>query len=121
VRIDRVFRVDECFSVVSRFYASHKRFPQLLDWPIADLAAENFKQLFAREFGRPVASIAQTVQTMTFTGRLAKVLGQRTVLRVSVVAHGVDGLALYYLDMYVPEGAPPLAVGGRDSAASSAA
>ncbi|MFO0522724.1 MAG: hypothetical protein ACK515_20245, partial [bacterium] len=73
------------------------------------------------EFGRPVASIAQTVQTMTFTGRLAKVLGQRTVLRVSVVAHGVDGLALYYLDMYVPEGAPPLAVGGRASAASSAA
>jgi GntR family transcriptional regulator len=115
VRIDRVFRVDERFNVVSRFYASRERFPELLDRPIADLAAENFKHLFAREFGRPVASLAQTVQSLTFAGPLAKVLGKRSALRVTIVAHGADGLALYHLDMYVPEGAPPLAVGSRDA------
>ncbi len=121
VRIDRVFRVDDRFSVVSHFHASRRRFPDLLARPVADLAGENFKQLFAREFGRPIASLAQTVQAVTFTANLARVLGQRSGLHVSIVAHGADGLTLYALEMYVPAGAPPLAVSGRDAAIATPA
>jgi GntR family transcriptional regulator len=114
VRIDRVFRVDERFSVVSHFHASHSRFPSLLSRPVADLAGENFKHLFAREFGRPIATLAHTVQCAMLPAAVARTLGSPTGLRTAIVSHGVDGQPLYMLDMYVPAGAPPLAIGAFD-------
>jgi GntR family transcriptional regulator len=117
LRIDRLFSVDGRWPVGSRFYANPARFPALATRPARDLAGENFKLLLGREFGHPIASIVQTVQALRLPLSMALVLGAVEGLRVDVLARGADGTALYYQEIFVPGGAPPLAVAASFSPA----
>lgn len=110
LRIDRVFSVDGRWPVGSRFYADPARFPALATRPARDLVGENFKLLLGREFGQPIASMDQAVQALRLPVSMARVLGAVDGLRVDVLARSAEGTALYFQEIFVPAGTPPLAV-----------
>lgn len=104
-RIDRVMRIAQEFSVLSRFYASREVIIPLLDIPDEILNGANFKTLLLREWGRPIVSIAQTVAQNTFDAEVSRVVGSKpgaSGLKIEARAHTIGNAPVYYQELFVP-------------------
>jgi DNA-binding GntR family transcriptional regulator len=66
VRIDRTLNVDDRFVVYSRFFLNADLFGAMLDKPLQELDAANFKSILDREFHLPVTRLSQTLSIATF-------------------------------------------------------
>lgn len=105
IRIDRVIGIADEFSVFSKFYLDTRRFPGILDKPLADLDGANLKLLISREFGLPVTRVAQTVSFKAFPAAVCKALGHKRGISgtlIEIAASAGRGRAVYYQELFIP-------------------
>ena len=105
IRIDRVIGIADEFSVFSKFYLDARRFPGILDKPLADLDGANLKLIISREFGLPVTRVAQTVSFTAFPAAVCAALGlkrETSGTLLEIAASAGRGRAVYYQELFIP-------------------
>ena len=105
VRIDRTMNVDDRFIVYSQFFLNADLFGAMLDKPLQELDAANFKSILQREFHLPVTRLSQTLSIATFPPEACR--GMKlprgttgTVLEATASAGRVRNV--YFQQLYLP-------------------
>lgn len=105
VCIERRLSVNREFDVYNRFYFSADTFPAVSQKSLSALDGANLKQLLASVSSMPVTHVEQTITLAKLPPEALKALslkpGTRGMLLESVAFAG-RGLALYYLESWIP-------------------
>ena len=113
--IERVIRIAQEFSVLSRFYASQDVIGPLLAISDEKLNGANFKTLLLREWNRPVVSIAQSVAQVVTDEEVSELIGSKPdepVLEIEALACTLGNAPVYYQELFVPRTSRRLLIDG---------
>ncbi len=105
LRIDRRLRIAEEFAVYSRFYLDAHRFGSMLERPLAELDAANFKSILDREFNLPITHLSQTMLAMAFpvaVCRSIRVADSTVGTLLEIVASAGRTRSVYYQQLFIP-------------------
>jgi DNA-binding GntR family transcriptional regulator len=105
IRIDRALNVADEFVVYSRFYVNADRFGALMDKPLQELDAANFKAILDREFNLPVTHLSQTLETGPFPAAVCRAIGLApgaVGTTLDIVAGAGRARNVYYQRLYIP-------------------
>lgn len=105
VRIDRRLRIADEFAVCSRFYLNADRFGSMLERPLAELDAANFKSILDREFNLPVTHLSQTIAVMAFPAAVCRSIAvalSTTGTLLEIVASAGRTRNVYYQQLFIP-------------------
>jgi DNA-binding GntR family transcriptional regulator len=113
LRIDRLIRVGDEFTVFSHFYANRRTFGEVLERPLRELHGTNFKTLLVNVHGLPITGVRELVSVGRFPPAVLRRLAllSRTV-GVTLEAFVEAGRArpLYYQVFFIPPNARKLVV-----------
>ena len=105
VCIERIFSIDNEFSVYTHLYVDAARFTSINTMPLEAINGLNFKNLFARDFHHAPARFAETLSIRTFPAHVTRALhikGAAVGGVVDIVAFDRRGEPLYFQDLWIP-------------------
>lgn len=105
VRVDRVIRIADEFSVFSEFYANAARFGVLMELPLAELDSANFKIVLNREYKLPITRFEERARVGRFPKAIAGAIGvapDAHGMIVHITARTGRDITVYYQILYIP-------------------
>jgi len=105
VRIDRLLRIDDEFSVYSIFMLRADKFAYLIDAPVEQLDSANFKKIVSNELALPITDLFQDVVAEHIAPTYARAMGLMPGtdgLRLDITARAARGEGLYWQRLIIP-------------------
>lgn len=105
IRVDRVIRIADEFSVFSEFYANAARFGVLMDLPLAELDSANFKTVLNREYKLPITRFDEQARVGPFPKAVSRAIAVEPDVQgmiVHITAHTGRDITVYYQILYIP-------------------
>lgn len=105
VCIERLFSIDDEFTIYTHLYIDAARFPSLAQTPVAQLHGVNFKDLIAREYHLPLKRFTENLAVTAFPAHICKAIGVKRGTSgavLEIVAHDPRGDPVYFQDLYIP-------------------
>lgn len=105
VCLERVFSINNEFSIYTHLYFDAQRLPVLANAPAAKLSGVNMKELIAREHHVPLARFSENLLVSIFPAHVCEAIGvkPRTSGAVlEIVARDPKGDAVYFQELFIP-------------------
>ena len=105
VCIERIFSINNEFSVYTHLYVDAARFPAINSLPLEAFNGLNFKNLFARDFHHAPARFTEALTINLFPAYVCKALRVKPTTAggvVNIMAHDRRGEPLYFQDLWIP-------------------
>jgi GntR family transcriptional regulator len=105
VCIERLFSINDEFTIYTHLYLDAARFPTLAATPVAKLHGINFKDLIAREYHLPLKRFSEKLTVTVFPAHVCKAIGVKRATSgavLEVVAHDPSGGPVYFQDLHIP-------------------
>lgn len=105
VCVERIFSINNEFSVYTHLYADAARFPAINELSLEAFNGLNFKNLFARDFHHAPVRFTESLAITSFPDRICRALKEKSPISggvVNIAAYDRQGEALYFQDLWVP-------------------
>jgi GntR family transcriptional regulator len=105
VCLERIFSIDNEFSIYTHLYFDALRLPALAKAPAAKLNGVNMKELIAREHHVPLTRFSENLLVSVFPPHVCEALGvkPRTSGAVlEIVGRNPKGEAVYFQELFIP-------------------
>jgi DNA-binding GntR family transcriptional regulator len=103
--IERLFSINDEFTIYTHLYVSIDRFPKLADIEPEKLNNINFKDLLAREFHHPPTRFSERLSVRKFPAYVCRAIELKTALTGAVMeifAYDRQGEGVYFQDLFIP-------------------
>ncbi len=103
--IERLFSINNEFTIYTHLYVNQARFPRLADVDPATLSNINFKDLLAREFHHPLARFSERMAVRQFPAYVCKAIKINAATCggvMEIYAFDQQGEGVYFQDLFIP-------------------
>jgi GntR family transcriptional regulator len=103
--IERVFSINNEFSIYTQLYFDSLRLPTLARAPAARLNGANLKSLITREAHLPLARFSENMAVAVFPAHVCAAIGVKPKTSgavLEIVARDRQGAAVYFQELFVP-------------------
>jgi GntR family transcriptional regulator len=103
--IERVFSIDNEFSIYTQLYFDPLRLPMLARAPAAKLNGANLKSLITREAHLPLARFSENLAVAVFPAHVCEAIGVKPKTSgavLEIVARDRQGATVYFQELFVP-------------------
>lgn len=111
--IERLFSINNEFTIYTHLYFNRDRFPGLADVEIEKLSNINFKDLLSREFHHPLARFSEILSVRVFPAYVCKGIKVKPETSggvMEIFAYDREGEGVYFQDLFIPPNDRRLAV-----------
>jgi GntR family transcriptional regulator len=103
--IERIFSINNEFSIYTQLYFDALRLPMLAKAPAAKLNGANLKSLITREAHLPLARFSENMAVCVFPPHVCEAIGVKPKTSgavLEIVARDPRGAAVYFQELFVP-------------------
>ena len=103
--IERLFSINDEFTIYTHLYVNLDRFPKLADIEPKKLSNINFKDLLAREFHHPLTRFSERLSVRQFPAYVCKAIKTKAATAggvMEIFAYDRQGDGVYFQDLFIP-------------------
>jgi GntR family transcriptional regulator len=105
LRLERVFSINNEFSIYTQLYFHALRLPALAKAPAAKLNGVNLKDLITREQHVPLTRFSESLNVAVFPPHVCEAIGVKPKTSgavLEIVARDLNGDAVYFQELFIP-------------------
>ena len=105
VCLERVFSINNEFSIYTHLYFDAERLPTLATAPAAKLSGVNMKELIAREHRAPLTRFSENLVVQAFPAHVCAAIGVKPKTSgavLEIVGRDRQGEAVYFQELFIP-------------------
>ena len=105
VCLERVFSINNEFTIYTHLYFGAKRLPVLANAPASKLSGVNLKELIAREHHVPLTRFSENLVVSVFPSHVCTAIGVKPKTSgavLEIVGRDRQGEALYFQELFIP-------------------